>query len=259
MTTKNFLAVLATILTLVLITCLIFVSYQMFLTTRPISSINITRTESKKVDVEKAVLRVYFSFSGSNINDLNTQASQKMQAVEEFLKSQSINENDVKKNRNAYTDYYDQRNQSPSDKAIQRLETSVEIEFKNIKEDTEKPANVFDGLVKLEPARFDNWDYKFGSNTQDLCRELGNQAFQKAIEEAKAKVTMLNGSIVSTESISNENNCANEFGFVRPMPAVSLARDSQAPDAVVTKFNPGQMEISVTVDLRMNYRLANLW
>jgi uncharacterized protein YggE len=231
-----------------------------------LSIIDINHSETRKVDNDTATVTAFIKSDGpkEDIEKLNTENNRKVSEVIAFLKSQDISENDIKTNKNTNNYFPLYSIPMPENENKISVESSIEITFKNIDKDQQKPNTILSQLTSKGITGFSNFQYSVEKQKQ-ICETLENNLFQILDTKAKQRMSVIEGKVVKTEYQTTNNSCNNNRYYPMYKDLVgSTASDnnSNAGSEIVNNkppVLPGSQEITIEGNLKVYYNTKNSW
>ena len=189
--------------------------------TQVLSSLPISEKLSKKIKPESATITLHIRLTGSNLEKMNAEITEKSNSIQEYLVSSGLDKSKIKTNITSYPDYsyYAPTLPEKPDKTDKNVSTvldkSIELTFEKISSDPTKPNMVLNETIKRGVTQFDSFIYDIG-NVEDICNDLKNQVEIKTQETARKKIEAINGKLVKTESQGTTSAGCDNSGYATP-------------------------------------------
>lgn len=220
---------------------------------KPESSLTVEETVTRSITPDTATATFVYNEQGEELEEVNSKLDEVVVNVTNYLKEQGIEDKDIKSNKNSYPDYR-YFPDGTNDQVGFNAEVNFEVTFRDLESEEVNPNAVLDGLVELGINQFYGFNYSI-DDTESICKELEDEAIEKAIERAKKRVDSLGGGrIIKQEIPDTFGSCGNDYGY--PFYAVDARAELASADSEgsVPELNYGEQELSASASVKVTYK-----
>lgn len=246
--------ILVSILTVIVIFVVtVTVSWIYMDNNKTASSVNVQGQAKINAIPDKATIYLYADVTGDNSETINASLDKIESDILEYLKLNEIESSAINTNRSIFEDYNYLPPQTNASEKLNRGNLSIELTFKDIFEDLQKPRQIVQDSIKKGVSRYSQFVYDFGDTTK-TCQELETKAIENALNKAYQRIDALGGGKIKSKKILSVQGCdQNGISYPNSFPAQSSVFDL-TQEAIKLDLNPGNQELQVNVELLVEFK-----